>query len=694
MNGPAANPQHRYQAFISYSHAADGELAPALQQALTRFTAPWYSRSTFPVFRDETGLALTPDLWADIQGRLEQSRCFILLASSEAAQSPWVDKEIRFWLEHRPGDPLLMVLTGGELSWRNDRADFDWSHTTALPRSLQGVFQREPLWADLRWAKAGADLSLRNRRFFVEIAKVVAGVRQVPLETVLNEAERQHRNAMRALLAGVTALAILALTAVGAAVLGFQAKRTADRLAAAKQVELDQAAELLRQRELGVEAQQRRERDEKNSTRLAAQAAAALPEDRELSTLLALKAVEIARTPEAENALRNTLRELVPPLVLTGHAGIVDSARFSSGGQQVLTSGADGTVRLWDAATGALLLKLEFTHDLARGDGVHGVLSSDGAKILTMVTPETLAMGYWAGGSVQLHDAATGRQLVALADRYAVVADLSPDGKQIVTGGFDSAVRVWDSLTGKKRLELAGHDSRVASVSFQPGGDRIVSGSWDGTARVWEVATGRNLATLAAGKNVDQAAFNPDGSRVFTMGRVEDKEQELRLWDWAGAPGRSLVSFTGHEGPVQAFAFSRDGKWLATAGLDRTARIWETATGAGVRVLSRHEEPVTGVDFSPNGRWVVTAGIDRAARIWDRLTGEELMELGWNRLPRTCVAFSPDGKRIVTGTSEGAVLVYTCRVCGSVDDLVALARGRVTRELSDAEKRKSLGSPR
>src|SRR4051794_17284995 len=108
MNEP--HDAQRYQAFISYNHAADGKLAPAVQRALQRFGRAWFSAASMRVFRDETGLGLTPDLWGQIQQRLAQSQCFLLLASPEAAQSQWVAQEVRFWLEHRPDDPLLIVL--------------------------------------------------------------------------------------------------------------------------------------------------------------------------------------------------------------------------------------------------------------------------------------------------------------------------------------------------------------------------------------------------------------------------------------------------------------------------------------------------------------------------------------------------------------------------------------------------------
>jgi hypothetical protein len=74
-----------YDAFISYSHAADGRLAPAIQTALQSIGKPWYRRRALRVFRDTTSLAATPELWPTIERALERSRYFVLLASPESA---------------------------------------------------------------------------------------------------------------------------------------------------------------------------------------------------------------------------------------------------------------------------------------------------------------------------------------------------------------------------------------------------------------------------------------------------------------------------------------------------------------------------------------------------------------------------------------------------------------------------------
>src|SRR5262249_12892628 len=90
-----------YDAFVSYSHAKDKPIAAALQAVMQRLGKPWYRRRALRVFRDDTSLSATPGLWPSIEQALDRSRFLVLLASPEAAASPWVNKEISFWLDRK-----------------------------------------------------------------------------------------------------------------------------------------------------------------------------------------------------------------------------------------------------------------------------------------------------------------------------------------------------------------------------------------------------------------------------------------------------------------------------------------------------------------------------------------------------------------------------------------------------------------
>ena len=111
-----------YDGFISYSHAADGRLAPALQRGLQRLAKRWNSRRALHVFRDETGLSTNPHLWSAIETALDDSDWFVLLASPESAASEWVNKEVAHWVATKPVDHILPVVTDGVWEWdRNDQ---------------------------------------------------------------------------------------------------------------------------------------------------------------------------------------------------------------------------------------------------------------------------------------------------------------------------------------------------------------------------------------------------------------------------------------------------------------------------------------------------------------------------------------------------------------------------------------------
>ncbi|MFD0521503.1 toll/interleukin-1 receptor domain-containing protein [Paractinoplanes durhamensis] len=120
-----------YDAFISYSQRYDTPIAQALQSEMQRFGRPFWKPQTLRVFRDVTGLAAAPLIKAEIERALTGSAWFVLMASPKSAESAWVNWELRWWLDHRSPDTLLIAWTDGEIVWRGD--DFDWTVTDALP---------------------------------------------------------------------------------------------------------------------------------------------------------------------------------------------------------------------------------------------------------------------------------------------------------------------------------------------------------------------------------------------------------------------------------------------------------------------------------------------------------------------------------------------------------------------------------
>ena len=188
---PASNTAMVYNAFMSYSHAADARFAPFLQRAIQNFAKPWYKLRSVRIFRDETGLTLTPELWPDIQRAMNMCQFFILLASPEAADSEWVSKEIEHWRSLKRSAPLIVV-TGGKVEWNEDCADFNWQETNAVPRALAGAYEQEPLYLDATVIRA-TELSDRNPKVRSAAAQIYARLANRSLDDVIGADLKQHK---------------------------------------------------------------------------------------------------------------------------------------------------------------------------------------------------------------------------------------------------------------------------------------------------------------------------------------------------------------------------------------------------------------------------------------------------------------------------------------------------------------------
>ncbi|KAJ5912894.1 hypothetical protein N7504_001777 [Penicillium tannophilum] len=365
--------------------------------------------------------------------------------------------------------------------------------------------------------------------------------------------------------------------------------------------------------------------------------------------------------------------------ILEGHLAEVCSVVFSPDGRLLASGSPDGTVRLWNPNTGALVQILEdkstkvlsvaFSPNCLRlaSGSTDGIVSlwdlSTGAppQYLEGHSDEVWSVAFspdsrlLASGSndmsLYLWDVATGAIAQMFEGHLGTIHSVafSLDGRLLASGSFDSIVRLWDLATGTLKQNLEGHSGEVRSVVFSPDGRLLASGSSDGTVRVWDPVAGVLTQCLEDCSDVASLAFSPN-SQILASSSL----YQVQLWDLA--TGIDTQTLMGHSDVPISVAFSPISQLLATGSLDRTVRLWDLEKDAfpynvgGDRIWS--------VAFSPNGRLLASGSAKGSVHLWNPTIGTIMQSLKGHSDVVRSVAFSPDGRLLASGSHDETVCLW------------------------------------
>ena len=334
---------------------------------------------------------------------------------------------------------------------------------------------------------------------------------------------------------------------------------------------------------------------------------------------LAVAAWSIYPTDQAGSALASFLAEQQERGMLPGDSANTGALQvaFSPDGTLLAAAYGDGTVRLWNPATG-------------------------------QATGAPLPADPGAGGSV-----------------FGVA--FSPDGTLLATGGAHGIVRLWNPVThrpvGAPIPADTSPNGGVNAIAFSPDGTLLATAGVDHALRLWNPVTHRAVgapmaATTSPNGGVQAVAFSPDGRLLATA----DTSGYVRLWNPATRQAISAPFLAAANGAVQAVAFSPNSRLLATADTSGYVRLWNPATrqAVGAPLPAAAAGGLNAVAFSPDGALLASAGADGILRLWNPHTGQSVGA----PLPAAAsgglnaVAFSPDGKFLASGDGDGSVRLW------------------------------------
>ncbi|KAG2338950.1 WD40 repeat-like protein [Suillus weaverae] len=271
---------------------------------------------------------------------------------------------------------------------------------------------------------------------------------------------------------------------------------------------------------------------------------------------------------------------------------------------------------------------------------------------------------------------------------------LSPDGKKVVSGSQDGAVRLWDIDTCKVIAKWTGHTKEVVSICWSRDGRRVLSGSFDGTARRWDVESGETiLEPITTGyEHVWAVVYSPDMTLIATGGRNgpwigEPIEPSVKIWD--AKTGKLVATLKGHTGAVRCMAWTKDGKTLISGSYDCSIRTWDTTKWEQTAVLKEHTYSVYALTISPNGRILASVSGDKTARLWNLDNGKPISSPLQHAGQVNCVSFSADGKRLATGCRDKNAYIWDVAAIvkeAGLDDLLSDSKANKSALHADATR--------
>ncbi len=320
--------------------------------------------------------------------------------------------------------------------------------------------------------------------------------------------------------------------------------------------------------------------------------------------------------------------------VLKGHEDDVSSLAFDPAGNLLASASYDNTARLWDVKTGKLIHKLTgHANDIQKI-----TFSPDGMQIATGSRD----------GAIRLWDVASGKMLHILETQLrSSIFDLQFIGDSLVSGGMDGKLRYWDIESGVVLRVLQDHKASVTALAGHDG--ELFSAGRDGAVMRWNIDLPYHKQVDLPGEPASAAVVSGDDGVA-----VGFADGFLRFYPFSG--GEPLWEKKAHAADIQRIA--SNGSLLASAGLDKKAKVWRLKPGElpEEQATIEHENGLSAVAFSADGRMLATAGYDGKVGLLTIGAKEPVFLDGHNGKDVNSIAFTPDGTQLLSAGDDGVRL--------------------------------------